>query len=94
MSNISGVIFCIWTGSHFLNTMDIRIYEITQIWINECRLPQVLVPGNINNAFLDQLVPDTPYSVDVIALYADGQGAMVKGDGKTCEALGEDGDTL
>ncbi|XP_072558937.1 collagen alpha-1(XII) chain-like isoform X3 [Paramormyrops kingsleyae] len=48
----------------------------------------VLVPGNINNAFLDQLVPDTPYSVDVVALYADGQGAAVKGDGKTLPRTG------
>ncbi|XP_058235769.1 collagen alpha-1(XII) chain isoform X2 [Hemibagrus wyckioides] len=43
----------------------------------------VLVPGNINNAFLDQLVPDTPYSVNVLALYADGNGPPVKGNGKT-----------
>lgn len=46
---------------------------------------QVLVPGNINNAFLDQLIPDTPYSVNVMALYADGDGSEVKGNGKTCE---------
>ncbi|KAM9552623.1 collagen alpha-1(XII) chain-like isoform 6-T6 [Salvelinus alpinus] len=43
----------------------------------------VLVPGNINNAFLDSLIPDTPYSVSVLALYADGEGPPVKGDGKT-----------
>ncbi|XP_055740500.1 collagen alpha-1(XII) chain-like isoform X5 [Salvelinus fontinalis] len=43
----------------------------------------VLVPGNINNAFLDSLIPDTPYSVSVLALYADGEGPPVKGAGKT-----------
>lgn len=47
--------------------------------------PKVLVPGNINNAFLDSLIPDTPYSVSVLALYADGEGPPVKGDGKTCK---------
>ena len=44
---------------------------------------KVLVPGNINNAFLDNLIPDTPYSVTVSALYADGEGSPVKGNGKT-----------
>lgn len=47
--------------------------------------PQVLVPGNLNNAFLDQLVPDTPYSVNVMAVYADGEGPGIDGNGKTCE---------
>lgn len=46
---------------------------------------KVLVPGNINNAFLDQLVPDTPYSVSVLALYPDGAGPPIKGNGKTCK---------
>lgn len=46
---------------------------------------KVLVPGNIKNAFLDSLVPDTPYSVNVTALYADGDGPSVRGNGKTCE---------
>ncbi|KAJ8389361.1 hypothetical protein AAFF_G00120690 [Aldrovandia affinis] len=43
----------------------------------------VLVPGNTNNAFLDLLIPDTPYAVNVVAIYADGDGPAVKGDGKT-----------
>lgn len=46
---------------------------------------KVLVHGNINNAFLDQLIPDTPYSVSVSALYADGNGPAVNGNGKTRE---------
>nr|XP_046228238.1 collagen alpha-1(XII) chain isoform X2 [Scatophagus argus] len=48
----------------------------------------VLVPGNINNAFLDNLIPDTPYSVTVSALYADGEGSAIKGKGKTLPRAG------
>ncbi|XP_066534099.1 collagen alpha-1(XII) chain isoform X2 [Hoplias malabaricus] len=48
----------------------------------------VLVPGNINSAFLDQLIPDTPYSVNVLAVYADGEGQQVKGNGKTLPRAG------
>ncbi|KAG7460637.1 hypothetical protein MATL_G00200820 [Megalops atlanticus] len=48
----------------------------------------VLVPGNVNNAFLDLLIPDTPYSVNVVAVYADGDGPPVKGDGRTLPRSG------
>uniref|UniRef100_A0A3Q3LUA7 Collagen, type XII, alpha 1b n=1 Tax=Mastacembelus armatus TaxID=205130 RepID=A0A3Q3LUA7_9TELE len=48
----------------------------------------VLVPGNTNNAFLDNLIPDTPYSVSVSALYADGTGPPVKDTGKTLPRAG------
>ncbi|KAM9339586.1 collagen alpha-1(XII) chain [Symphorus nematophorus] len=48
----------------------------------------VLVPGNINNAFLDNLIPDTPYSVTVSALYADAEGSPVKSSGKTLPRTG------
>ncbi|KAM8725153.1 collagen alpha-1(XII) chain isoform 2-T3 [Acanthopagrus schlegelii] len=48
----------------------------------------VLVPGNINNAFLDNLIPDTPYSVTVSPLYADGEGSPVKSNGKTLPRAG------
>uniref|UniRef100_A0A673FTZ0 Collagen alpha-1(XII) chain n=1 Tax=Sinocyclocheilus rhinocerous TaxID=307959 RepID=A0A673FTZ0_9TELE len=51
-------------------------------------LESVLVPGNINNAFLDQLVPDTPYSVNVMAVYADGEGPGIDGKGKTLPRAG------
>uniref|UniRef100_A0A671LNV0 Collagen alpha-1(XII) chain n=1 Tax=Sinocyclocheilus anshuiensis TaxID=1608454 RepID=A0A671LNV0_9TELE len=51
-------------------------------------LESVLVPGNINNAFLDQLVPDTPYSVNVMAVYADGEGPGIDGKGKTLPQAG------
>uniref|UniRef100_UPI003AAE1D4A collagen alpha-1(XII) chain-like n=1 Tax=Centroberyx gerrardi TaxID=166262 RepID=UPI003AAE1D4A len=48
----------------------------------------VLVPGTLTNAFLDNLVPDTPYSVSVTALYADGEGPEVKDNGKTLPRAG------
>ncbi|XP_051264917.1 collagen alpha-1(XII) chain isoform X5 [Dicentrarchus labrax] len=48
----------------------------------------VLVPGNSNNAFLDNLIPDTPYSVTVSALYADGEASPVKSNGKTLPRAG------
>ncbi|KAJ8341791.1 hypothetical protein SKAU_G00340820 [Synaphobranchus kaupii] len=48
----------------------------------------VLVPGKTNTALLDQLLPDTPYSVSVVALYADGEGQPVADDGKTLPRSG------
>ncbi|XP_070400788.1 collagen alpha-1(XII) chain isoform X2 [Nothobranchius furzeri] len=48
----------------------------------------VLVPGTIDNAFLDNLIPDTPYSIAVSALYADAEGSPVKGNGKTLPRAG------
>ncbi|XP_017157584.1 collagen alpha-1(XII) chain [Poecilia reticulata] len=48
----------------------------------------VLVPGSITNAYLDNLIPDTPYAITVSALYADAEGASVKGDGKTLPRAG------
>ncbi|XP_069033568.1 collagen alpha-1(XII) chain isoform X2 [Embiotoca jacksoni] len=48
----------------------------------------VLVSGSINNAFLDNLIPDTPYSITVFPLYADGEGSSVKGNGKTLPRTG------
>uniref|UniRef100_A0A3B4EY55 Collagen alpha-1(XII) chain n=1 Tax=Pundamilia nyererei TaxID=303518 RepID=A0A3B4EY55_9CICH len=48
----------------------------------------LLVSGSINNAFLDNLIPDTPYSITVTALYADGEGSAVKDNGKTLPRAG------
>ncbi|KAK6490157.1 collagen alpha-1(XII) chain-like isoform X1 [Huso huso] len=48
----------------------------------------VLVPGNTNNAFLDRLSPETPYSVNVVAVYSDGEGAQVTSDGTTLPRSG------
>ncbi|TRY92824.1 hypothetical protein DNTS_024890 [Danionella cerebrum] len=43
----------------------------------------VLVPGNTQTALLEQLESDTGYSVSVVALYADGEGASASDKGKT-----------
>ncbi|KAK7152488.1 hypothetical protein R3I93_010645 [Phoxinus phoxinus] len=48
----------------------------------------VLVPGNTVTALLEQLESDTPYSVSVVALYADGEGSSVSDDGKTLPRSG------
>ncbi|XP_072219016.1 collagen alpha-1(XII) chain isoform X1 [Leuresthes tenuis] len=48
----------------------------------------VLVSGSVTNAFLDNLVPDTPYSVTVSALYADAEGSSIQGDGRTTPRAG------
>ncbi|XP_041661141.1 collagen alpha-1(XII) chain isoform X2 [Cheilinus undulatus] len=48
----------------------------------------VMVPGSITNAFLDNLIPDTPYSVSVSAMYADGEGSPIKDTGKTLPRAG------
>ncbi|XP_029316063.1 collagen alpha-1(XII) chain isoform X3 [Cottoperca gobio] len=48
----------------------------------------VLVPGNTNEALLKQLLPDTGYSVGVVALYSDGEGPAISDDGKTLPRSG------
>ncbi|XP_077094714.1 collagen alpha-1(XII) chain isoform X3 [Siphateles boraxobius] len=48
----------------------------------------VLVPGNTLTALLEQLDSDTPYSVSVVALYADGEGSAVADNGKTLPRSG------
>ncbi|XP_048046488.1 collagen alpha-1(XII) chain isoform X4 [Megalobrama amblycephala] len=48
----------------------------------------VLVPGNTHTALLQQLESDTPYSVGVVALYADGEGSSVSDNGKTLPRSG------
>ncbi|KAI5616691.1 collagen alpha-1(XII) chain isoform X1 [Silurus asotus] len=41
------------------------------------------VPGNRNSAILQNLQPDTPYRISVMALYTDGPGGELSGDGHT-----------
>ncbi|ROL42797.1 Collagen alpha-1(XII) chain [Anabarilius grahami] len=48
----------------------------------------VLVPGNTHTALLQQLESNTPYSVSVVALYADGEGSSVSDNGKTLPRSG------
>ncbi|XP_044022471.1 collagen alpha-1(XII) chain isoform X2 [Siniperca chuatsi] len=46
------------------------------------------VPGNRNNVILQNLDPDTPYNIKVTAVYADGPGGELEGDGRTVGMLG------
>ncbi|KAM9435215.1 collagen alpha-1(XII) chain isoform 2-T2 [Clarias gariepinus] len=70
-------------------TGQVQQYRVDYAPLNGVRPSEfVLVHGNINNAFLDQLIPDTPYSVSVSALYADGNGPAVNGNGKTLPRAG------
>ncbi|TNN33319.1 Collagen alpha-1(XII) chain [Liparis tanakae] len=49
--------------------------------------PQTVVPGNRNNAMLQNLLPDTPYNITVEALYAEGPGGALNGNGRTVGML-------
>nr|XP_015825821.2 collagen alpha-1(XII) chain isoform X3 [Nothobranchius furzeri] len=46
------------------------------------------VPGNRNNVILQNLDPDTPYNIKVTAIYADGPGGQLDGNGRTVGMLG------
>ncbi|XP_076129262.1 collagen alpha-1(XII) chain isoform X2 [Alosa pseudoharengus] len=62
----------------------VQQYRVVYQPVNGVRPSEfVLVPGSTQNAFLDQLVPDTPYSVTVIPVYADGDGPSAQDNGKT-----------
>ncbi|XP_040920044.1 collagen alpha-1(XII) chain isoform X3 [Toxotes jaculatrix] len=70
-------------------TGQVQQYRVTYSPLTGTRPSEsVLVPGNVNNAFLDNLIQDTPYSISVSALYADGEGSSVKGNGKTLPRAG------
>ncbi|XP_031703091.1 collagen alpha-1(XII) chain isoform X1 [Anarrhichthys ocellatus] len=47
-----------------------------------------VVPGNSNSVILKNLDPDTPYNIKVTAVYADGAGGQLEGDGHTVGMLG------
>uniref|UniRef100_A0A672IQ08 Collagen alpha-1(XII) chain n=1 Tax=Salarias fasciatus TaxID=181472 RepID=A0A672IQ08_SALFA len=46
------------------------------------------VPGNRNSVVLQNLDPDTPYNIKVTAIYPDGPGGQLEGDGRTVGMLG------
>nr|XP_014348789.1 PREDICTED: collagen alpha-1(XII) chain [Latimeria chalumnae] len=48
----------------------------------------VLVPGGSNTVTIKQLNPDTPYSVNVVALYPDGESEPLPGTGTTLPRSG------
>ncbi|XP_072370167.1 collagen alpha-1(XII) chain-like isoform X5 [Scyliorhinus torazame] len=45
------------------------------------------VPGRRNNVLLQPLTADTPYRISVVAMYEDGDGGQLTGDGKTVGLL-------
>uniref|UniRef100_A0A673X5J4 Collagen alpha-1(XII) chain n=1 Tax=Salmo trutta TaxID=8032 RepID=A0A673X5J4_SALTR len=47
-----------------------------------------MVPGNRNTVILPNLDPDTPYKINVQAIYLDGPGGDLDGDGHTVGMLG------
>uniref|UniRef100_A0A3Q4AFB8 Collagen alpha-1(XII) chain n=1 Tax=Mola mola TaxID=94237 RepID=A0A3Q4AFB8_MOLML len=49
---------------------------------------QIFVPGNRNNVILQNLDPDTPYNIRVTAIYGDGPGGELEGNGRTVGMLG------
>uniref|UniRef100_A0A8C3IIX7 Collagen alpha-1(XII) chain n=1 Tax=Chrysemys picta bellii TaxID=8478 RepID=A0A8C3IIX7_CHRPI len=48
----------------------------------------IVVPANTRDVVLERLTPDTPYSVNVVALYADGEGNQSSGQGRTIPRSG------
>ncbi|MEQ2213277.1 hypothetical protein XENOCAPTIV_012230, partial [Xenoophorus captivus] len=46
-----------------------------------------MVSGNRNNAMLQNLFPDTPYNITVEAIYAEGPGGSLNGNGRTVGML-------
>lgn len=44
---------------------------------------QILVPGTSTTTLLEQLVPNTPYNVGVVAIYANGEGPPAEDKGTT-----------
>ncbi|XP_010771195.1 collagen alpha-1(XII) chain-like, partial [Notothenia coriiceps] len=45
------------------------------------------VPGNRNNAQLQNLLADTPYNITVQAIYGEGPGGSLNGNGRTLGML-------
>ena len=48
-----------------------------------CLSIKVLVQAPSTTTLLEQLVPDTPYNVEVVAIYADGEGPSISNEGTT-----------
>ncbi|XP_062864011.1 collagen alpha-1(XII) chain [Trichomycterus rosablanca] len=68
---------------------DVQEYRVVYAPVTESRPPQsILVPGNTHTALLEQLIPDTEYSVGVVPVYADGEGSPANDNGKTLPRSG------
>ncbi|XP_068137600.1 collagen alpha-1(XII) chain isoform X2 [Hyperolius riggenbachi] len=70
----------------------VQQYKISFIPLHSTSKPlSIVVPSNTHNVLLDSLAPDTPYSVNVVAMYADGEGSPSPGEGKTLPRSGPKG---
>ncbi|XP_061897868.1 collagen alpha-1(XII) chain-like isoform X2 [Entelurus aequoreus] len=59
-------------------------YRVVYTPVTGAKPPEsVLAPGTSTTAFLQQLIPDTDYNIEVVALYSDGEGASISDSGKT-----------
>lgn len=52
---------------------------------NSFFLSQTQIGGKKNTIILQKLTPDTPYSITVAAIYANGDVKDISGQGKTCK---------
>nr|XP_012997177.1 collagen alpha-1(XII) chain isoform X1 [Cavia porcellus] len=48
----------------------------------------IVVPGNIRKVQLERLIPDTVYSVNIVAIYSDGEGMPSPSQGRTLPRSG------
>ncbi|CAL8312238.1 unnamed protein product [Lota lota] len=63
---------------------QVQQYRVTYTPLNGAKpAASMLVPGGTTARLLDHLLADTPYSVEVVPLYADGDGPGIKANGKT-----------
>ncbi|XP_060918564.1 collagen alpha-1(XII) chain isoform X1 [Labrus mixtus] len=65
-------------------TGPVQEYRVVYSPLNGAKPSEsVLVPGSTTTTVLQQLIPDTPYNVGVVAIYSDGEGPIISDDGKT-----------
>ncbi|KAG2468793.1 COCA1 protein, partial [Polypterus senegalus] len=68
---------------------QVQQYRVVYAPLRGTRPPEsVVVPGGTTTTVLERLMPDTPYSVNVVAIYPDGEGGQVNSDGKTLPRSG------
>ena len=65
--------------------------DLVSVWVVirqnlACPPLQIVVPGNTYTVHLEQLIPDTPYSVNIVGLYSDAEGNPSPAQGRTREA--------
>lgn len=83
--------WCAWAQAFIINIILLTNQSLVSIWVvvrQNLAFPplQMVVPGNTRMVRLEQLIPDTPYSVNIVALYSDGEGNPSPGQGRTREA--------